>query len=97
MAQHHRRIDILGREQLVVREPRHLADVVPRARDIPQQGQALDVVLRIETVVGRRALRFDGVVALFPNPNDMGAQTGQARRQLDRMMCVGHILNKNYT
>lgn len=70
---------------------------MPRAGDVPQKAQPLDVILGVTAVVGRRALRLNRVVALLPNANDMGTQAGQARGQLDWMMRFRHILNKIYT
>ncbi len=83
--------------QLLRRQLRHLANAVACLGQFAQQVQPLNVLLRVETSVRAGPLRLHRFVPLFPDPNDMRAQPGQASDQLNGILRIRHNFYVNYT
>lgn len=71
----------------------HHADALARLGELPQQQETLDVGVRVESAIGRRALRHDGSVSFFPNPDDVRAQARPLGHGLDRVVGAIHSLD----
>ena len=54
----------------------HLADAMPKVRDTLQEREAFHVGLGVEALVPVRPGGVDRAVALFPDPDDVGGQSG---------------------
>jgi hypothetical protein len=69
---------------------RDLADAVTGPRDVAQKAQSLDLLLGIQAAVGLGADRLNRTVALFPNPNDVRAQSGATGDDPDGIIGLAH-------
>ena len=76
--------------QFLRRQLRDVADAVSALRDVAEQAQSLDLLVRVKAAVRSGALRLHGAVALLPNPNDVRAQPGAPGDHFDCLMGISH-------
>ena len=68
-----------------------------RLRHVTQQVQPFNLALGIEAALGGCLVRFDGMVALLPDSNDVGAQPGEPGDELNGILSIVHLLQSTGT